>query len=252
MNRFETTVVIPAYNESTRLPATLTRLAELCREGFSAIDVREVIVVNDGSADDTQKVAESFAAQLPGLLVLDSGRNFGKGHAVRTGMARATQPWILIADADMSTPWTEADKLAESCASADADVAIASRDLPASQISRHQSFVREHLGKSFNIFLRGVTGLPFRDTQCGFKLIKREKVKSFLGLLAVDRFAWDVEFLIFARDFSLKTVEIPVAWKHMEHSRVRIVRDGFEMLCSVIKVRVRSNVARRRLAAPNH
>lgn len=252
MSLFETAIVIPAFNEAKRLPATLDCLAKLCAEGaLKPLLIREVLVVDDGSADNTKEVAASYRDRLPGLQVVDSGRNFGKGHAVRLGLSQAQTPWVLVADADMSTPWPEAEKLANACSSQNADIAIASRDMPESQITQHQSFIRENLGKSFNIFLRTITGLPFHDTQCGFKLINREKAGAFLRELSVDRFAWDVEFLIYARDFGLKTVEVPVVWEHKEASRVRVFRDGFEMLFSVVKVRFKSNFARRRLNPAN-
>jgi glycosyltransferase involved in cell wall biosynthesis len=235
---FPTTIVIPAYNEAERLPNTLEALASLCPgDSLAPVEVREVIVVDDGSSDTTSEVAASYSARLPRLRVIKSPRNFGKGHAVRQGLSAASQQWVLIADADMSTPWPEAGKLARACQGNHALLAIGSRDVPGCEIRRHQSFVRENLGKTFNVFVRGLTGLPFKDTQCGFKLVNREAIGVFLDRLEVDRFAWDVEVLMFARQAGLGIVEVPVVWEHKEASRVGIFTDGFGMAGTVAKLR---------------
>jgi hypothetical protein len=118
-------------------------------------------------------------------------------------------------------------------------IAIGSRDLPESDVRTKQSWIREHMGKTFNAIVRLITGLPFHDTQCGFKLIEKNKVASFLSLLTVKRFAWDVEFLMFARKNNLKITEVPVTWEHQEASRVHPIKDAFEMLCRVIEMRIR-------------
>lgn len=233
-------IVIPAYNEAQRLPETLQTLADQIIDGsLKPIAIREVLVVDDGSRDETAACAEKFAAKLPGLKVLKSPRNFGKGHAVRQGLLSATQPWVLVADADMSTPWPEVLSLAKACESGSVPIAIGSRDVEGSNITRHQSIVRESLGRSFNFFVRTLTRLPFKDTQCGFKLFRREPLAPVLKHLEVDRFAWDVELLMFARHRGLAIVEVPVAWAHKENSRVSIFKDGMGMLGSVLRVRFR-------------
>lgn len=229
---FEISLVIPAFNESKRLPSTLEALANL-----KLNEIREVIVVDDGSADATILVAESFEKKLPNLKVLKSGKNFGKGHAIRLGLKAAALPWILIADADMSTPWEELRKLCEVAQSSNADICIGSRDVEGSNILTHQSWLRETLGKSFNLFVRTMTRLPFKDTQCGFKLMKKAMIHPFLEKLVVDRFAWDVEFLVLAQKLDLKIVEVPVTWAHKEESRVHPIFDGFNMLWMVTKLR---------------
>lgn len=239
-NPIDATVVIPAYNEEHRIRPTLDALAKLIKSGaLLPIRVCCVIVVNDGSADRTVGAAATYQNELPNFEIVTSDVNRGKGHAVRQGLFKAQTPWVLIADADMSTPWSEMVSLAKVQASSGADIVIASRDIQGSQITRHQSFIREFLGKTFNFILRSLINIPFRDTQCGFKLIDRRAISSFLPLLSVDRFAWDVEFLMLAIRAGLKISEVPVKWEHCEQSRVRIFRDGFEMLQTVIKLRFR-------------
>lgn len=245
---FDTTIVIPAYNEEKRLIPTLDGLRKsLKAREMGVAAIREVLVVDDGSQDRTIEVAKLAGEDLPSYRVIESSKNFGKGHAIRMGIKNAKSNWVLVADADMSTPWKELAKLCEGCSSGGYEVAIGSRDLNDSQVLIRQSWVRENLGKSFNLFVRKLTGLKFRDTQCGFKLFHRESVGAFLDLLQVNRFAWDVEFLMFANIFGLKVVEVPVVWEHRDESRVRPVQDGLQMLCSVARVRAKQVTIEKRL-----
>ncbi len=232
-------VVIPAYNEEKRLPPTLQKLGELIEsKSFAPFQVTEVIVVDDGSKDQTIAIAGQHGRNLPAFKVVESGRNFGKGHAIHLGMRAATQDFILIADADMSTPWTELNHLASRLEVSQADISIGSRDLKDSQITVRQSWIREHLGKCFNVFVRLSTGLPYKDTQCGFKLFEKTKLQRILPRLKVDNFSWDVEILLEARRDHQKIVEVPVEWAHVDESRVHPVKDGLRMLTTVIKLRI--------------
>ncbi|MCX5786496.1 MAG: DUF2723 domain-containing protein [Elusimicrobia bacterium] len=230
-------VVIPAYNEAKRISATLEALTSHIRQGtLKPLDIREIIISDDGSNDETEAVVRKFKPSLPNLKLIKSKRNFGKGHAVRTGFFQASADWVLVADADMSTPWTEARRLALHCLQQKASGAIGSRGLPESNILKHQSFFRERLGKSFNLLVRALTRLPYTDTQCGFKLFKRQEVEKIFASLKIDRFAWDVEFLVFCRRAGVKIVEIPVTWENSEQTRVRMLRDGFDMAFSVLSI----------------
>lgn len=235
----KTTVVIPAYNEEARLPSTLRSLHDkIVRGALEPVEILEVLVVDDGSHDSTAAVARTAGADLPGLRILRNEKNHGKGYAIRHGLASASHPWVLVADADESTPWTEAVKLAERSRDIPApSILIASRGAPGSRILTHQSLPRESLGRSFNFFVRVVTGLPFQDTQCGFKLIDKNAVSKFLPEMCIDGFAWDVELLLYARDAGLRTVEVPVVWEHREDSRIALFRDGLGMLWNVVRVR---------------
>jgi dolichyl-phosphate beta-glucosyltransferase len=238
--RCRATVVIPAFNEAARLPRTLGDLAaRLAARVLDPLEVRQVLVVDDGSTDATATVAERHGRALPRFGVLRDDANRGKGHAVRRGLAAAGEAWVLTADADLATPWEEGAALARAALARGCDMVIGSRDLPGSVLAVRQSPVRERLGKLFNRFVRRLTGLPFRDTQCGFKLMRRAAVAPLLAGLAVDRFAWDVELLLAARARGLAIVELPVRWEHREGSRVRLWRDGLEMVAAVLQARWR-------------
>lgn len=235
-----TSIVIPAFNEALRLPATLEGLIDQIKnQRMLPLEVAQVIVVDDGSTDSTISEAEKFASRLPHFSVIRSEQNYGKGHAIHVGIEHATCEWILVADADMSTPWTEGPKLFRAALDSNAAVAIASRDLAQSQIRVKQSWVRESMGKTFNTIVRTLTGLSFKDTQCGFKLFLQKPVREFLPKLVVDRFAWDVEFLLYAQAASLAIVEVPVTWEHREQSRVHPLFDGLNMLFTVIILRLK-------------
>lgn len=233
------TIVIPAYNESRRLPATLEKLKDQIESKlFPNITIHEILIVDDGSADNTIQVCKDFKAKLPIIRVVESGKNYGKGHAVRLGLQNVKSEFALMADADMSTPWTELNKLKKYLGNSNAHIAIGSRDLPESDITTHQSFLREYLGKLFNLFVRTMTGLPFKDTQCGFKFFNVPYVKPILLELKVNRFAWDVEFLFRAKKHGLLTVEVPVQWEHQNESRVNPIKDGLQMAWTVLKIRL--------------
>lgn len=252
----KTSVIIPAYNEEDRLPRTLTALAQAIRtDAATPLAIAEVLVVDDGSSDRTVSVASSFAGELPSLAVVKNGRNYGKGYSVRRGMREAHQPWLLVADADGATPWTEASKLGSCCASENGPaIAIGSRDTEGSEILLHQSRWREFLGQSFNVAVRVLTPLPFRDTQCGFKLVHKDAARRVLHKLSVDRFAWDVELLLAANDLGIPTFEVPVVWEHQEGSRIHVLRDGVEMGVTLMKILLRRQLGflRRRQADNPH
>ncbi len=233
-------IVIPAYNEESRLPRTFDLLKQGMEAGvFAEFDLAEVLIVDDGSRDHTQAVCEQHRAILPQLKCIPVSPNQGKGNAIHVGIKASVGEWILIADADTATPWDQFLKLSKQAIQNQSAIAIGSRDLPESDVRTKQSWIREHMGKTFNAIVRLITGLPFHDTQCGFKLIEKNKVASFLSLLIVKRFAWDVEFLMFARKNNLKITEVPVTWEHQEASRVHPIKDAFEMLCRVIEMRIR-------------
>ncbi|HEX4824561.1 MAG TPA: dolichyl-phosphate beta-glucosyltransferase [Candidatus Polarisedimenticolaceae bacterium] len=229
------TVLIPAYNEEARLPATMARIASyLDASGTEA----EILVCDDGSKDRTAELAAASLAGRRGR-VLKNAENRGKGHAVRTGILEAQGRFVLVTDADLSTPIEEHAKLAAAVRDADLDVAIGSRGLPSSDVQVRQGRVRQTMGRTFNRIIRSTTGLPFLDTQCGFKLMDRERVRPIAEKMVVDGFAFDVELLFLCRRFGLAVKEIPVTWRDAPGSKVSLVGDPVHMLLDVARIRWR-------------
>jgi dolichyl-phosphate beta-glucosyltransferase len=236
-------VVVPAYNEERRLGATLTRIAAY----LEAKDVHaEILVVDDGSTDGTARVAAEELGKGRGRVLRNPG-NRGKGYSVRRGVLEAAGRWVLLTDADLSSPIEEHDVLAAAVRERDLDVAIGSRALDASKVEIRQNLVRQTMGKTFNLAIRVMTGLPFGDTQCGFKLMDRLRVRPLFETMVVDRFAFDVEFLFLCRRFGLSVAEVPVVWRNAPGSKVSVFRDPLNMLLDVARVRWRF---RRGLYAP--
>jgi dolichyl-phosphate beta-glucosyltransferase len=228
-------IVVPAYNEEKRLPATLAAIvAYLDRNGSPS---SEVLVVDDGSSDATAAVAEGFQSTHPEVRVLRNPGNRGKGYSVRHGMLEARGDWILFTDADLSAPIEELDKLLAAARERGASVAIGSRALDRSLIAVHQSWFRETAGRFFNLLMRIATGLPFSDTQCGFKLFERKAAQEVFRRLAIERWGFDAEALFLARRLGFKTIEIPVRWSHSEGTKVHMLRDSVNMFLDLLRIR---------------
>ncbi|MGQ9897475.1 MAG: dolichyl-phosphate beta-glucosyltransferase [Acidobacteriota bacterium] len=214
-------LIIPAYNEAIRIIPTLESVGAYFRD-FSG--GTEIIVVNDGSSDGTsamvQQLVPSFVRRGLSLQLLSNPGNQGKGYSVRHGFLAARGHIVLFSDADLSTPLTEIPKLLNPITSGQYDAAIGSRDLPDSQIGVHQSALREFAGRFFNRFVRVLTGLPYADTQCGFKAFRRDKFLPVFQAQRVMGFAFDVEILYLAREIGARVAEVPVVWNHAEGSKV--------------------------------
>jgi glycosyltransferase involved in cell wall biosynthesis len=226
-------IVIPAYNEEARLPATLERLAEyLPTLGLQT----EVLIVDDGSRDRTAAVAGSFAGRISGLRVLSNGTNRGKGYSVRHGMLEAAGELVLFTDADLSAPIEESDKLISALKNG-YDVAIGSRAMSRSLISTHESAFREFAGIIFNKIVRVVLWLPFVDTQCGFKAFRRGRCRTIFELQRIEGFGFDPELLYLARHYGLRAIEIPVRWGHSPDTKVSMLRDSLKMFIDIFVIR---------------
>jgi dolichyl-phosphate beta-glucosyltransferase len=226
-------IVIPAYNESARIRATLDKiLAHIGERGWNA----EVLVVNDGSSDDTAQIVQQYASQHPALRLLENPGNRGKGYSVRNGMLHASGEWMLFSDADLSSPIEEADKLVAALAGG-ADVAMGSRWLRKELQTQPQPLYRQLYGRIFNLALRIILGLHYRDTQCGFKAFTRRATDLIFPLQHIERWGFDPEILFLARKFGLKVEEVPVKWAHREGTRLNPLRDGLRMFLEILKIR---------------
>ena len=229
------TIVVPAYNEEARLPATLAEIG-------AWMDARrldaEILVVDDGSRDRTAEIAAEALSGRRGR-VLKNGENRGKGYSVRHGVLEAAGRFVLLTDADLSTPITEYDKVAAWVRDHDLDVAIGSRALPGSDVQLRQGVLRQTMGRAFNRIIRALTGLPFHDTQCGFKLLDRDRTRPLFEKMVLDRFAFDVELLFLCRRFGLTVREVPVIWRNSPGSKVSILGDPLNMIYDVLRVRWR-------------
>jgi dolichyl-phosphate beta-glucosyltransferase len=232
-------LVIPAYNEADRIGQTLRDALGYLQNATSG---SELIVVNDGSTDATSEIVRvAFATPGPvATRLLEHFPNRGKGAAVRQGLLAATKPIGLFSDADLSTPIDEAPKLIDPIAAGELDVAFGSRGLDRSLIGQRQPWRREQGGRIFNLIVRIATGLPFWDTQCGFKAFRLDVFRPILERAKTDGFGFDVELLYLARKANLRMREIPVRWNHYEGSKVSFVRDSLRMLREVTAVRTRS------------
>lgn len=226
-------IVIPAYNESARLAASLEKvLAYVHAQGWDA----EVLVVNDGSRDNTAEIIREFAAKDPIVKLLDNPGNRGKGYSVRSGMLHAQGQILLFSDADLSAPIEEAPKLLQAL-EAGADIAIGSRWLRAETQTQRQPLHRQLFGRIFNLLLRMSLGLQFADTQCGFKAFKRAAADAIFPLQKIERWGFDPEILFLARKLGFKVQEVPVAWGHSGGARINPLVDGAKMFQEMLRVR---------------
>ena len=226
-------IVIPAFNESKRIPATLQAVTDCIRaRGWSA----EVIVVDDGSRDSTADVVRAFAAQVPEVQLIQNPGNRGKGYSVRNGLLRAVGEIVMFTDADLSAPIEEAEGLFAAI-EAGADIAIGSRWLERTRQTIRQPLYRQFFGRCFNAVTRTVMGLSFADTQCGFKAFTRAAAQTVFQLQTIDRWGFDPEILFIALKRGFRVDEVPVSWAHDERSRMSYLKDGLRMLEDIAIVR---------------
>ena len=234
-------VVIPAFNEAVRIGDTLAvTIGYLENESPTS----EVIVINDGSIDSTGEVIRNVATVPSAIAIrlLENFPNRGKGAAVRTGLLNATSPIGVFFDADLSTPIDELPKIIEPIARGEVDIAFGSRALNRKLIGNRQPWRREQGGRVFNLVVRVATGLPFWDTQCGFKAFRMETCRPIIEAAKIIGFGFDVELLFLAQRSGLRLREIPVRWNHHEGSKIRCVHDSVRMLREVLSLRANNSV----------
>jgi glycosyltransferase involved in cell wall biosynthesis len=226
-------IVIPAYNETARIERALFSVSSCIRSrGWNA----EVLVVDDGSTDDTARLVELWGQQHPEVRLIRNDRNRGKGFSVRNGMLRAAGEIVMFTDADLSSPIEEAELLFAAI-EAGADIAIGSRWLTGRRIVHKQPLYRRVFGRCFNALTRTIMRLPFADTQCGFKAFRHEAAQLVFGLQRIERWGFDPEILFIGIKRGLRITEVPVTWGHDERSRISYLRDGMQMLIELVYVR---------------
>ncbi len=226
-------IVIPAFNESGRIPATLDSILACIRSrGWQA----EVIVVNDGSTDSTAQVVREVARRAPEVRLVENPGNHGKGYSVRNGMMQAQGEVVMFTDSDLSAPIEEAELLFDAIRKG-ADIAIGSRWLERGRQTHRQPLYRQIFGRCFNGVTRMVMRLPFADTQCGFKAFTRSAAQTVFQLQTIERWGFDPEILFIALKRGFHVVEVPVSWAHDERTRMSYLKDGMKMLEELLIIR---------------
>jgi glycosyltransferase involved in cell wall biosynthesis len=226
-------IVIPAYNEAARIGSALQSVVACVDErGWRA----EVIVVDDGSRDQTAEIVRAFAKDHPEVRLLQNPGNRGKGYSVRNGILNSLGEVVLFTDADLSAPIEEADGLLAAIADG-ADIAIGSRWLERTRQTIRQPLYRQFFGRCFNAVTRAVMGLRFADTQCGFKAFTRAAAQTVFQLQTIDRWGFDPEILFIALKRGYRVDEVPVSWAHDERTRISYLKDGMRMLQDIAIVR---------------
>lgn len=227
-------VIIPAFNEERRLPATLGKIHTY----FENKDCPyEVLVVDDGSTDNTAEQIRDYIKKHNSTRLIRNGMNKGKGYSVKNGFLQANGEYLLFSDADLSTPIEEIDKFSAYLREG-YDVAIGSRGLKESDIQVHQPWYREMMGKAFNILVRLLSIRDFKDTQCGFKCFTREAALEICKRQRMERFSFDVEMLYIAKKLGYKVKEVPVRWVNEPETRVKAIRDSANMFFDLLRIRL--------------
>jgi len=236
----ELSIVIPAFNERARIEHALDRVMSCVTEqGWDA----EVLVVDDGSTDDTAAIVQRWMERYPRLHLVQNPGNRGKGYSVRNGLLQAAGEIVMFTDADLSAPMEEAERLFAAIHEG-ADVAIGSRWLDRKRQTIHQPLYRQFFGRCFNWITRVIMGLPFRDTQCGFKAFRRSAAQVIFRLQTIERWGFDPEILFIAQKLGYEIQEVPVTWGHDERSRMSYLKDGMKMLEEMAVIR-RNSIAGR-------
>ncbi len=236
MSSPQISIVIPAYNEGARIEVALNRVLSCV---YDRQWKAEVLVVDDGSTDDTAEIVLRWMADHPILQLFENPGNRGKGYSVRNGLLQATGEIVMFTDADLSAPIEEAERLFAAL-DAGADVAIGSRWLEKQRQTKHQPLYRRFFGRCYNALTRLVMGLPYKDTQCGFKAFRRSAAQCIFPLQTIERWGFDPEILFIAQKLGFRVVEVPVTWGHDERSRISYLRDGSQMLREMVEIRSNS------------
>lgn len=237
-------IVVPAYNEQDDICPTLARICQFMAQEAPEY---EVLIVDDGSADSTVETARACTKGVSEVRILQNGVNMGKGFSVRSGVLNSTGRYVLMTDADLSTPIEEVARLYKYISDHGYDIAIGSRGLKDSDIAIHQPWYREMMGKTFNLFVRLILMGGFRDTQCGFKLFRAEAGRTVFERCALDGFAFDVEAIFIAGRLGYKIKEVPVRWLNSLDSKVSLLLDPARMFLDLFRIRLNAIMGKYRL-----
>src|SRR3972149_1008789 len=228
-------IIIAAYNEERRIIPSLLKIKEYVTKQDLPY---EIIVVDDGSTDNTHTVVRDLIKDVPYLKVISYVPNRGKGYALRQGILASKGEGVLLTDADLSTPIEELSKLFPLIYNHKYDIAIGSRALALSEIIRKQPWWRQSMGKFFNRLVKTLVIEDFKDTQCGFKLFGGDMARSLFKEAQIDRFAYDVEILAIAKKKGKRIAEVPITWINSPESKVSPIRDSLQMLLDLLKIRI--------------
>jgi len=236
-------IIIAAYNEENRIGESLLKIkAYLDARGSDY----EIIVVDDGSTDNTRQMAANYKSEITNLKVIGYPENKGKGYALRQGVFASKGDAVLLTDADLSTPIDELDRLLPLISNQQHDVVIGSRALEPNKVLKKQPWWRQGMGKTFNRIVKVLVLDGFNDTQCGFKLFSGEAAKSLFKEARIDRFAYDVEILALAKKNGYRISEMAVRWINSPESKVNPIFDSMQMLFDLVKIRLRMGKEKKR------
>ena len=227
-------VIVPAYNEESRILPTLERLCEYLKGRFREF---EIIIVDDGSSDNTASVVKDLSLKLKELKLVKYEKNMGKGYAVKKGVLSSVGALVLMCDADLSTPIEELERL-RVFIEGGFDIAVGSRGLRESDIIVRQPWYREGMGKIFNMFVKTLVFGGIKDTQCGFKLFRGDVARGLFANSLINGFSFDVEILFLARKKGYRIKEEPVKWLNSPNSKVRLITDPARMFLELLKIRI--------------
>jgi dolichyl-phosphate beta-glucosyltransferase len=229
-------VIIPCFNEESGIYENIKKIHEYLKENF---DNFEIIAVNDGSTDKTVEELKKVQAEIP-LEIINNRENEGKGKAVEDGMMKSQNEIVMFLDADLAIPIEELPKFVEEIKKGN-DLAIASRFVPGLKIVKKVLWYRRIMEKIFRIIRMVIlNNYEVKDTQCGFKVMKRDAAMKIFPLMKIKRFAFDAEIIFIAKKFNLKIKELPITLQNPVRSHIRIVKDSLNMISDLIKIRVNS------------
>ena len=226
-------VVIPAYNEAKYIERAVKETSNFLWKNFGSF---EIIVVDDGSTDETLNILRGLSDKVPGLKVLYNGKNMGKGYSARSGVLAASGKYIMFTDTDFSVPINEIGKFINKIDEG-TDIVIGSRAIKGANIIKGQNVIRKNMGRTFNLLIRVLLFDGIRDTQCGFKVFKNSVARRIFNISRINGFSFDAEILYIAKKLGYSVKEIPVKWENRTDSRVSMIRSSTRMFFDIFAIR---------------